>query len=473
MVTLSTGVLGVFAAVALIALLTPFFTEKVGSRLSWQLQWLDVKRYALVLLPFVLLFGAGQYFGFEAAKALRFFALGAVLPFVLARLGFPDRLLGIFILLLSVLLTATLDVGGMPLVALMAGLAVWKLTDSLWLKHDSTLEDVLPALLWLGGIYWINNASPAEQISPCQGLLLGALSVCLLMRTVQGPFLKDDRLYVKRIALATAGGLLLLIYMTKVMVLVGRDSLAVLVGAGIFLMHLFEAIEAKQDARLSASEAVKSLILIGIFTVLASRLLGTFGWIILAPVVLVATRSGAAMFAGLFWIVRAMLQTYIYQFNPNVTGVNIMHPYVGAALYAGFGGVLLMSVFLREERGKSLTVAIALAAATLLPMSSNYFLHAEPTCSLLASCVVAAVLISVLGPVMYRKEVARHDTLLLLPALMITVATLTNQLIPLGNEATSSDRLKLLAYAAGAVVIVSLTIFWIGSTSRRKPVEVS
>ncbi|HEY9868901.1 MAG TPA: hypothetical protein V6D08_07025 [Candidatus Obscuribacterales bacterium] len=473
MATLSTGVLGVFAAAALIAFLTPFLTEKVGSRLSWQLQWLDVKRYALVLLPFVLLFGAGQYFGFEAANSLRFFALGAALPFVLARLGFPDRLLGILLLLLSVLLTATVDVGGMPLPALMAGLVVWKLTDSLWLKHDSTLEDVLPALLWLGGIYWINNASPSEQIVPRQGLLLGALSVCLLMRAVQGPFLTDDRLYVKRIALATTGGLLLLIYITKVMVLVGMDSLAVLVGAGIFLMYLFEAIEGNKDARLSAPEAVKSLVLIGIFTVLASRLLGTFGWIILAPAVLVATRPGAAMFAGLFWIVRAMLQTYIYQFNPNVTGVNIMHPYVGAALYAGLGGVLIMSVFLREERGRSLTVAIALAGATLLPASSNYFLHAEPTCSLLASSVVAAVLMSVLGPVMYRKERAQHDALLLLPALMIAVATLTNQLIPLGNEATTGDRLKLLAYAAGALVIVSLITWWISSASRRKPVEVS
>jgi hypothetical protein len=473
MATLSTGVLGVFSAAALIAFLAPFFSEKVAGRLSWQLKWLDVKRYALVLLPFVLLFGAGQHFGFDAANALRFFAIGAAVPFVLARLGFPARLLGILLLLLSVLLSATVEMSGMPQVALMAGLVVWKLSERLWLKDDSTLEDVLPPLFWLGGIYWINNASPAEQIIPRQGLLLGALSVCLLMRAVQGPFLKEDRLYVKRIAFATAGGLLLLIYITKVMVLVGRDSLAVLVGAGIFLMHLFEAIEGKQDARLSAPEAVKSLILIGIFTVLASRLLGTFGWIILAPAALVATRSGAAMFAGLFWIVRAMLQTYIYQFNPNVTGVNIMHPYVGAALYAGLGGVLLMSVFLREERGRSLTVAVALAAATLLPMSSNYFLHAEPTCSLLASSVVAAVLMSVVGPVIYRKEIAQHDTLLLLPAMMITVATLTNQLIPLGNEATNSARLQLLAYSAGALVIASLIIWWISSGSRRKPVEVS
>lgn len=472
MATLSTGALGVFGAAVLIAFLVPFMSQGVGKQLGWRMTWADLKRFALILFPFVLLFVAGQIFQFEAANMLRYFAIGAAVPFVLSRINFPPQLTGILLLLLSVLASVTTDMSGLPAVAVMSGLVVWKLGENLLLNESSTLDDILPALFWLGGLYWINAALPEEMVASRQGLLLGAIAVCLFMRVVQGPFLKEDKLYVKRIALATTGGLLALIFITKVMVLVDLDKVAVLVGGGIFLTYLFEAIENKEDGRLSAPAAVKSLILIGIFTMLASRLLGTFGWIILAPAALVATRPGAAVFAGLFWITRAMLQTYIVQFNSNVTGVNILHPYVSAALYAGFFAVLLLSVFLRDGKDKRLTLAVALGAATVLPTGANYFLHAEPTCSLLVSITVAGVLMSVLGPVVYKQENPQHDSLLLLPALMIGVATLTNLLIPLGNEATTSDRLTLLAYMAGALVAVSAAV-WFLTGSKRKPAEAS
>jgi len=473
MATLSMGALGVFGAACLIAFLTPFVTQGVGKQLGWQMTWPDLKRFALIVAPLVLLFVGGQFLELEGGGTLRFFAMAAAVPFLLSRLNFPAQLTGILLLLLTVLVTVSMDVSGLPSVAIIAGLVTWKLGENLLLRETATLEDVLPSLFWLAGLYWINAASPQELVGSRQGLLLGAIAVALFMRSIQGTFLKEDKLYVKRIALATTGGLLLLIYITKVMSLVAMDSLAVLMGAGIFLTYLFEAIEGKEDGRLSAPAAVKTVILIGIFTMLASRLLGTFGWIMLAPATLVATRSGTAVFAGLFWATRAMLQTYIVQFNANVTGVNILHPYVGAALYAGFLAALLLSVFMRDHRDKRLTLAVALGGATLLPLGATYFLHAEPTCSLLVSTTVAAVLLSVLGPVMYRQEIAQHDSLLLLPVQMIASATLANQLIPLGNEATAHDRLILLAYMAAALFVLALVIWWLTSGSRRQPVKAS
>ena len=57
------------------------------------------------------------------------------------------------------------------------------------------------------------------------------------------------------------------------------------------------------------------------------------GLLVLAPTTMVALRPNVAIFAGLFWTVRVLLQAFVVQYNPNVTGINLMHSYTSAALY--------------------------------------------------------------------------------------------------------------------------------------------
>ena len=89
------------------------------------------------------------------------------------------------------------------------------------------------------------------------------------------------------------------------------------------------------------SRGIKNILLVGICTLVASRLFGMEGLLILAAATVVAPIPGSALIAGLFWSSRALLQSYVSQFNPNVTGVNLMHNYASAALYAGFLVIIL------------------------------------------------------------------------------------------------------------------------------------
>src|ERR1043166_4863278 len=158
MTTLSMGALAVFGVAVLVAFLTPFVTQAVGKQLAWQMTWTDLKRFACVLVPLLLLFVIGQVVQLPAANTLRYFALGAAVPFLLSRLSFPTPMTGILMLLLSVLLTVTADSSGLPCVAIVSGLVVWKLCENLLLNETKTLDDVMPSLFWLGGLYWINAA---------------------------------------------------------------------------------------------------------------------------------------------------------------------------------------------------------------------------------------------------------------------------------------------------------------------------
>src|SRR6185369_9754581 len=94
--------------------------------------------------------------------------------------------------------------------------------------------------------------------------------------------------------------------------------------------------------------ALKQLIVIGIFTLLASRLFGTVGVLVMAATTLVAIRGGVAQIAALFWITKTFAHAFTEQFNPNVTGINLTHPYSAAGLYAGFLIVVFASVLFRD-----------------------------------------------------------------------------------------------------------------------------
>ena len=140
------------------------------------------------------------------------------------------------------------------------------------------------------------------------------------------------------------------------------------------------------------------------------------------------------------------------QFNPNVTGINIEHSYVNAALYAGFVAVAIMSVFIRDIKDKRLLTAVFLVMGAVLPAACNYFLHEEPTASLLSSVCTAAILMAVLGPVLYQKMVEGHENLVILPALMTGFALMTHELIAKGNASTTHEKVIALGVLAAVTI---------------------
>ncbi|SRR5579875_12915 len=471
---MSGPVLVLFAASALAAFAIPFLRGRVFAKMSWLPGWGWAKSFAAVLLPFLLLIAAGQFAHLQAAGSLRWFALAAALPFLLSRLSMPAPLNGVILLALTVVWTRCLPEAATAPVcfAAVAGLAVWKTAEHLLLSSGPTLEDLLPPLIWLVGLNWLQSAMPATAQASREGLLLGTLAVVLVMRLLQTPFLGVDKLFVKRIVLASSGGLFVLLIIMKLLVAPDLSRLAVLAGGGVFLSYLFQSLHKEEAADYGAVEAVTVLVLIGIFTLVATRLFGTFGLVVLAPTMLLSGRAGFAHAAALFWVARILVQSFVLSYVPNVTGINLTHAYTSAALYAGLLAAMLASLALRDLTDRRWLTAVFLAAGSLSPLAGDYFLHEEPTASFLVAAAVGAVLCAVLAPAMYRQSIPGHESVLLLAVQMVAFALLGNELISLGNQGTAADKLVVLAAGAACLFVLTGLLYFAFSRSAAEPVEV-
>jgi hypothetical protein len=139
-----------------------------------------------------------------------------------------------------------------------------------------------------------------------------------------------------------------------------------------------------------------------------------------------------------------------------VTGINLTHSYCTAAMYAGFVLICIFSLFMRDIANKWLYLILALGLSVALPASANYFIHAEPTGSLLISAGVASILIVIFAPAFYQRTMESQDTIILLPALMGTVAIMSNELLAFGEASTNHDRLVVVGVIAGITLCLGI-----------------
>jgi hypothetical protein len=266
----------------------------------------------------------------------------------------------------------------------------------------------------------------------------------------------DDKLYVKRLVLALSAGLFMLIILTKVLLLPNLTGYAVLSGAGFAYAYFFQPLDQPDGQLPDFSRMFSFLVVTGMLTLIACRLFGTAGLFVLAPVAMVSIGSNLAVYAALYWVGRGLIQAYTYQFNPNVTGINLTHAYANAALYAGMLLVIVVCVCLKSKQQRWLSAAAVLLFATGVPLVSNYILHEEPTGSLLLSAVMAAILMVAAYPVMFKEPIGQQGNLLLVPLQMAVFALLGNELIALGNAADSSLRITVLAVMAVLVCLAMI-----------------
>lgn len=351
--------------------------------------------------------------------------------------------------------------------ALIGGLLIWKLADNLLVPERSTLEDLLPSLIWLVTVYWTavggGNGNAANQ----QALVLGTLAVSILIRWVQRPLLHEDKVYLKRVVLSIFGGLAVLCLITKVVAAVALSKIAVIAGAGYFLAYLFQATDSYKDEGII--RGLKQLLFIGILTLLASRLFGMLGVLVVAATMLVATKPGTAQIAGVFFVVKAFAQTFVAQFNPNVTGVNLLHSYTSATLYAGFIAIVIFSLFIRDNKDKRILAMILIGGSVVLPAGSNFFVHPEPTASLLIAASVAAVIMCTMATGIYQRVIESHENLILIPAVMTASAVLSNELLQMGEQSSSQERLIAVGVLAFIVMCIGVVNHFIASGPKDKP----
>jgi hypothetical protein len=120
-----------------------------------------------------------------------------------------------------------------------------------------------------------------------------------------------------------------------------------------------------------ATSAIKQILIIGIFTLLATRLFGNLGMAALGAGCMVGNFSQIPACAAIFFGARILEQVFAYANVSNVTGINLNHPYVSAALYLGLFSALGLMALLKDVSDRRIAAAaFALQFQPLAPALS-------------------------------------------------------------------------------------------------------
>ena len=458
------SVLIIFAIVSVLGFGLRFFKDGVYKQLTIKPLLSNFGLFALVFFPFLGLLFLAQHFGVSAGNTIPFFAGGALLSYLLSGLGLTSYLRGILLGGASVALTCMVQTDYIALASALTGLLIAKFTENIGFDGESNLDDILPPLTWLSSIMWLSSIDSPTEFPKRAAVILGVMAVSIFMRFVQGPILfvgkpEDDKIMVKRVVLSITAGLGVLCIVVKLLNLMAYQNLAMLCGAAYFLCYLYKDLTGEERYSLPGQKALRLLVFVGVLTMIAMRFYGTFGLLALAATGLVAPLSTAALFPALYFASRALLQVYLQHFNLNVTGINLTHPYSGAAQYAGFLLGIAMLLLLKERVERKVLLALALSACIITPILSNFVLHAEPTCSLFVATVCSCFLLAVVGPALQNTPSRGAENISIAPALMISSGIVTSGLLEIGNAATITVKTTVLSYGVVFVMIFA-AIFW-------------
>jgi hypothetical protein len=464
MIKIPDSVLILYILSASVAFLFSFIKDGVYKQLSCKPLVGRLGLFALVFLPFLALLFLAQQYSVSAGGTIPYFAGAACLSYILSGLGLPSYLRGILLGGACVALTCLTSVDFIALASALTGVLAVKLTENLGFGGDSSLDDILPPFFWLTSIMWISSLDAGKDTPLRAALILAVMSVSMLMRLLQRPFLaagnpSDDRFFVKRLLLSATAGLAVLCVIVKLLNLMHFQCLALICAAGYLVTYLYKDLAGEERYSLAGVPALRMLVLVGVLTLVASRFYGSFGLLALAPCALVAPLSSAALFPGIFFGSRVLLQVYLQHFNMNVTGINLTHAYAGAAQYGGFLLAIAVLLLLKEKMERRLLLSLTLGVCIITPVLSNFLLHSEPTCSLFASAIAGSFILSVIGPCLAGKLSDGAENLALLPALMISSGILSSGLLEMGNEATRVVKGTVLGWGI-AFLICLVFVFW-------------
>lgn len=452
MIALSSNILSLAGAILAIIFLWSFVRAKVWTQLSSKNLVASFRPFLFLVLPLCALALVGCTAKIITYPTVGFLALGAFAPFLLSQIGLPVFYRSIILLALSAALTQLTSAPDVA--AAITGLLSWKAVENLLKRPESTFEDILPAFIFLTSAIWFKVGGATEDEVRNTSLVLCSLVIGLFLRWSERPLVGNDPYWWRRMLIAASGGLFLLIVINKLLLAPKIATIAALGGAGYFLAYLFEKMTPAEGEKGEMLKGFKSLVFVGIFTLLATRLFGMLGLCLVAAGCTVARRPGIAQTVGIFFGARVLLQAFISVYNANVTGINIMHAYSYAAMFAGLLSMFVVSSLFRENDARKYLPFALVGAGVTLPLVSNFFLHAEPSGALISSALVSAVLLAVFLPQAYDLRLPEHENLILAPPLMMAVAYLSGDLITMGNDAPQALKTQILTVLLVVAVIV-------------------
>jgi hypothetical protein len=469
-----------------LAFLVPFIRGGIKSQISFKVDKAAWGLPAWTCLLVLVWYAAGYFLHLDAASGFPYFLGGFLGYWLLGCFSFAQPgMRGALLLMGALAITsASHDVTTLPvpLISALLGLSAGRFTA----PQTSWADYLLPGS-WLVGIGWIILTSSEAMQAPLASLLAIFLSVSLLLRTVQGlGFIPENKALIRPVFVVVTGALAAWLLCQTLLLQPSLMSWVWLFAGGLLLAFLLPAGPLTNSSQPSTgiSGAIQ-LLLIGIAALVASRLFGTLGWVVLAVGLLAnAKQTMSVTLASLFFVGRSLLQVYLFQYNPNVTGINITHPYASAALYVGLAAMLLLPNILNMLLpaqlpdiddteadiipDNTLAWAILFFVALLAGALANYFLHAEATGSLLVAMLIAGLGVGLLGRFQFKQA---GTYTLLIPLITTSGALLSQELLSAGNEAEKSQKLIVLGIMLVGFLLVSF-LLWL-TDSRRKPVSVA
>jgi len=387
------------------------------------------------------------------------FISAMLVPFLLSRLRLPATLIGAILFACSLVFTWYLGVGSQILsLGALGGLLTYKVIDQLFLVSETGFEDILPSMFFLSAASWFFSTEfVTDGTASKAGILqfhvvLCAISASFLLKAIPGNVLKNDPFFLKRLLVSLLGGFLMWILVSQILLAHKMVVAAVLFGGSIFTHLLLNSDSDSAENTSRYDFPIQFLVLVGVLTLVASRLLGMFGLLVIAPPALLCASSSAAVTAGMYWCTRALFQGFQDEYNGNVTGINLLHSYVSASVYAGLAlSVVVASLWLRSVNTWRDSI-VFLSLAFILPPACNYFLHEEPSSGYLFTLMSATLVLVPLAKGLFAPALSKpkYPVMMLLPCISVITAWLTAALFEAGNHSTLQARL----YAAGVIAVV-------------------
>jgi hypothetical protein len=407
-----------------------------------------------------LLLAAAAAGGLTLAQHAPFYIVGVLFCYIVAVLNFKPamRSMAHLAVACAIALWAAPNTLVYSATAYLSGIVLMRLVLNLLSFKDARLDDIAPAFVYLAGLLFVSggDSSALSTMGKRWTLLSSAFIVSTLVALLQRPHMADDKILVKRLVLTLSAGLAYLVLVTKVAAAPEYTRLALLVGAGYAMAYGLDALGQRKG---DATAAIRQILIVGIFTLIASRLYGNLGVAVLGAGLMVGHFTQAPAAVALFFGARVLEQVFDYIYNPNVTGINLNHSYVGASVYFGLFSALAVLALLRDiSQRRVLAVALG-ASGALAGAAVSYFLHGEAASGYLVALTVSGLLVCLVGRnFLSPKDEEKSLSLVMVPALATASALLSHDLLELGENADMQTRLTVLGVMAAAVVVAFIGI---------------
>lgn len=436
-----------------------------------------------VVLSLVLLGSGAQSMAFGAFTsftATLMLVLGALATFILASIGLKLPTASMLHLALACLVNqfvpSELATDGPILYSV--GLLLMRLVLNLRYPAEAELMDVSAAFAYLASAAFVRQNVLGMAVPKARGIVECAFITTSLLTLFQRPFTFDDKIWVKRLTLCVTGAVFFLAITTKLLLAVEFSKLAILFGGVLAVSYLADSFAPKQSdgkEKGTTGSSITQLLLCGIVFLVASRLFGNLGVAVCAATTLIGINgfgNGLVTSAlGLFFGARIIEQYFSLNYVANCTGINILHPYVGASVYFGFFVILALGLLLKDalKAPRPLVLLSVFAVwATIGTLVANYFLHAEAAAGYLVSLTVAALMMAVMGQSFFAGNERTCLNLILLPAVASVVAVAGAPLLELGEGATIAVRLNILCVVAVLALLSGVCGFLLDKRSAGK-----